>query len=46
MIGILPEAELIHIHLIRNGRKLENTTARIGIKTCGINGAPFRGVVC
>ena len=37
MIGTLPEAELIHIILIRNGRNLENTTARMGIKTCGIN---------
>ena len=37
MTGILPEAELIHIHLIRNGRNLKNTTARIGIKICGIN---------
>ena len=35
MIEILPEAELIHIILTKNGRNLENTIARIGIKTCG-----------
>ena len=37
MIGILPEAELIHIILTKNGRNPMNIIVRIGIRICGIN---------